>query len=78
MKGCNANPDIECRADAYGVALLRLQHLPTSAMPAMLRIVCDCNKLPATCHLAMQHRIDILEAHSELQARGQVHELITR
>lgn len=60
LKGCSHDPDGEIRADAYGVGLLRLQHLPDDAMARMLILVRDANTLTPDCKIAMTRRIELV------------------
>jgi len=62
LKGCDKNADAEVRADAYGVVLLRANHVPTHSMTRMLRLVCDSNSLAPDCRRAIDHRIELLNA----------------
>lgn len=60
LKGCSHDPDGEIRADAYGVGLLSLQHLPDDAMARMLILVRDMNTLSPACRMAMTRRIELV------------------
>lgn len=63
LKGCCIDPDREVRADAAGVALLRMQGLSADTMIHMLRKVEKYGSLPPNCRLAMEHRIALLSSY---------------
>ncbi len=74
LRGCCVDPDREVRADAVGVELLRAQGLPPSAMVTMLKKVSNCGSLTPQCHLAMEHRIELISSRirSQTNARASI------
>ena len=60
LKGCDKNADAEVQADAYGMGLLRANHVPANSMARMLRLVCDSNSLAPGCRRAINDRIELL------------------
>ena len=62
LRGCDEDLGAEGRADAYGIELLRVQHLPPESMIDMLCLVRNSNVLPAGCVRAMDQRIEFLRA----------------
>ncbi|HEY7088445.1 MAG TPA: M48 family metalloprotease [Tepidisphaeraceae bacterium] len=61
VKGCNQDLGAEGRADAYGLELLRAEHVPPESMVQMLRLVRDSNCLSPRCVRVMNQRIDSLQ-----------------
>jgi Zn-dependent protease with chaperone function len=60
LKGYPAHQDREERADAFGAALLRAQHIRPTAMATMLKKVRDRGTISPACREALDHRIQIL------------------
>jgi hypothetical protein len=60
LNGTRANLDLEERADAFGVELLRSRRLPTAPMRGMLTKLASSRSLPPECVPAIEHRIRLL------------------
>ena len=60
LRGCDRDRDVEVRADAVGMELLRLQGLSPDSMIQLLEKVQASAALPAPCHGAIGARIDLL------------------